>query len=382
MRTKCCVSILFLLALFLSQLSDGPCPLLSVAADGDDQAAIQTLVEAMTEAVFAQDRDTYLSYVDLSDPVFALEHSRWVDEWATTTPVDRFSLAVDNIRVRGEEATAKMTMKWALRPDTSYVQADYPVRFTRDSGGTWRYAGEYWIMYEAGVKFRVLFTPGREDVAYTLIDLLPDVYDHVTDSLHYQPSDVTEIKLYENSEAIVANTLLSLPPISGWNEPGESLKLVIRPDDGYMQSVLAHELTHKLTFDMAGTAHGQFPWWVEEGIAQYVASEYWEYGRASETLAAVIQWQEHGQLADWDTISDFKTTPQPLWRYVYPQGFAFIVYVTETFGESARNDWLRDMAGEMDVYAASEAVFDQSFETLVNGFEAWLITQAVEAQAG
>jgi hypothetical protein len=51
---------------------------------------IAELVASMQAAVEAADRDAYLALVDLSDPRFALEHTRWADDWAGANPVDQY----------------------------------------------------------------------------------------------------------------------------------------------------------------------------------------------------------------------------------------------------------------------------------------------------
>ncbi len=37
---------------------------------------------------------------------------------------------------------------------------------------------------------------------------------------------------------------------------------------------MAHEFTHFLEFEMAGTARSRLPWWLSEGLAVYVANDY------------------------------------------------------------------------------------------------------------
>jgi hypothetical protein len=344
-------------------------------APGSDEAAITALVEVMADAVHAQDRAAYLDVVDLSDPVFAVEHTRWADEWASEAPVDRFSLSVEDIQVDGDTATGDLTMKWALRQNVSFQVAEYPVLFRRGEDGVWRYAGELWITYETE-QFIVRAAPGLEPVAETVLDLLPDIYAHATSSIDHAPAAATEIKLYATPEALIANTLLSLPVIAGWNEPGEALKLVApTADTEYLQIVLAHEFTHKLTFDMADTTQGNYPWWLAEGIAEYVASEYWGEARLALESDTIRTIWEDGKWVAWDQISDFDTTPVRLWRFVYPQGFAMVSYVTEVYGEARRNDWLSYMAVEMSLDEATQAALGRSFADLDQGFQVWLAEQ-------
>jgi hypothetical protein len=184
-----------------------------------------------------------------------------------------------------------------------------------------------------------------------------------------------EIKLYAQPEALVANTLLSLPLIAGWNEPGEALKLVHRPDGAPLTGTIAHELTHFAGFDRAGTKRSRMPWWLDEGIATYVASQL-PGAPAQDRLAQVIQWNAEGTLAPWAEMAVFEDAPVELWTYVYPQGYAMVRFVTERFGQEERNAWLAAMATEIEIDAATPAVLGRSFDQLDTEFRAWLASQA------
>lgn len=348
-------------------------PLATLAATSDssaDESSINTLVANMQKAVLAQDRAGYLSYVDQSDPVFWLEHTRWADDWSKKPVVTAFSLRIQKLAVTDRDATADLTMQWTTTENRART-ARYPARFRRGDDGLWRYAGEAWTTLETE-HFRVRTLPGLEGVAKDLVGALPEVYDHVTSSLNFKPAAINEIKLYPTSEALGANTLLSLPPISGWNEPGEALKLFTKPDSAPPKATLAHEFTHFISFEMAGTAHSRMPWWLEEGIAEYVGSKFWSEARQQARLDQVRKLATDNRLAAWDTISDFENTPVNLWQYVYPQGYAFVRYVTETYGVQRRNDWLKAMAKDMNLPEATKSALGVSFDDLNAAFGAWL----------
>lgn len=353
-------------------------PASAQADPGADRAAIEALVGEMEEAVLNQDRTAYLERVDLSDPVFASEHTYWVDDWAEAAPLDRFSLNVANIQPDSDAATADLTMRWALLPDTSYREAIFPVQFVRGEDGAWRYAGEAWVAVEAD-HFLVQAFPGMEEAAEQLITALPDIYAHATSSLGHWPDAVVEIKLYDTSDALGGTIALSLPPIRGWNEPGESLKMLVLDGELPSAAVLAHELTHFLNFDMADTSHGSYPWWLLEGVAQYVSAQYRDEEWASAQLAGVQELYIEGELAPWELMSNFEETPTYLWRFVYPQGYVFTRFVTETYSPAQRNAWLWALAGNETLNAATESAFGVTFAELDEAFGVWLVSQPLDA---
>jgi hypothetical protein len=337
----------------------------SQAAD----AAISALVASMAAAVRAGDRAGYLALVDLSDPVFALEHGRWADDWSGPNPPRSYSLQVADIAIEEPAATARLTVTWMGQADEGPRTATFAVRFANGARG-WRYAGEDWVTTQAA-HVRIQVAPGLEDEVPEIVADFPAIYDHVTATLGYEPGAALQIKLYADAPALVANTLLSLPDIRGWNEPGEALKLQVGDGDPPLSPVIAHELTHFLGFDRAGTHRSRMPWWLDEGLASF-AGAHFEGAQAPDRLAQVIEWQAAGELAPWDAMAVFEEAPRELWRFVYPQGYAMVRYVTERYGEAVRNDWLAAMATEMDIDGATPSVLGLSFDALDAAFREWL----------
>ena len=372
MHPRRLVVLRIVLVLLVAALPVGLLPyrIAAQTTPGDDEAAITSLVTAMENAVQRQDRDAYLNHIDLSDPVFAREQAYWVDDWKRIRTLDELAMRVSTIRVEGDQATAALEIGWT-QPGGTSRSARFPARFVRGTDSAWRYAGEAWVTSETD-RFRVHAFPRMERAARKLTAALPALYRHVTTSLDYQPLSTIEIKLYDTPDNMGATIALSLPPIHGWNEPGQSLKMLARPDTMPSPATLAHELTHFVMYDMAGTTYGNYPWWLAEGVAQYMASDYWDAKQSADTLQQVRDLSAAGELVDWSAISDFETTPVPLWSYVYPQGYAFVVYVTERFGPDERNVWLKDMAVEMGLDAASQAALGTPFEALDREFRAWL----------
>ena len=349
-----------------SQVATSPSPRFVAANE------IRTLVELMAAAVLAGDRAGYLALVDLSNPTFALEHTRWVDDWSGPNQAKEYSVQIVELVIDGDEATGRMDVNWLI-PGTGQYEylrtTSYQVRFTGGLGA-WRYAGERWVDTQIE-HFLIHVAPELRGSTTAVEADLPGIYDHVTSALAYEPGAPLEIKIYQNAAALVATTLLSLPDIRGWNEPGEALKIYFSPGTPSVASIIAHEFTHFICFDRAGTQRTRAPWWLEEGIASYVASSYEGSARA-DWLDEVMAWEASGELAPWDSMAIFEDTPVEMWRFVYPQGYAMTRYVTEEYGEAQRNAWLAAMAIEMDINEATPSVLGVSFDALDAAFRGWL----------
>lgn len=338
--------------------------------DPGTPTSIVDLVDTMELLVLAGDAGAYLGKIDLSDPVFATEHTRWAQDWATNPP-EAFDLSVSDVTLDGSTATGTLTVRWSAgsQPERS---ADLDVSFTQADDGTWEYAGERWVTHETD-HFRIRVAPGLESEIPAIEADLPEVYEHVTGSIGYAPNGTMEIKVYPDASSLVATVQLGLPDIRGWNEPGEALKVRVDPQNPTLTPTIAHEFTHFAEFDQAGTQRSRQPWWLSEGIATYVAEPFGTPGSGDERLATVREWAEEGALADWSAMEVFEETPQDLWTYVYPQGYAMTRYVTETYGEDARNEWLAAMSTEMDIEAATDSVLGLEFDELAADFEDWLL---------
>jgi hypothetical protein len=351
-------------------------PTATPVAESDAGEAIARVLRNMQNAVLTRNADAYLEQVALdSDPVFALEHRRWVEDWDTATGgVIQFAMEIRNLVVEGDTATAELNMTWSALVDVRVSRgADYPVRFLRGADGQWRYAGEAWVDPIETEHFIVRAMPGTEDTAAEMAIFLPDVYAHVTQSLGHELDTMQEIKIYDTAWDLIGTTRLSLMrEIAGWNEPGESLKLVV--DSALEERIIAHELTHSVTFDIAG-GRGEYPWWLSEGISEYVAATGFET-RSDRTrrLLMVDEERRTNGLAQWDDIDVFEETPEALWRYAYLQGYAFVAYVTDVYGQDARNAWIRAVAAD-GIEAGTQAVFEITFDDLDNAFLPWLEEQ-------
>lgn len=321
----------------------------------------------MEAAVLAGDREAYLALVDLSDPVFATEHTRFADDWVVNPPSE-YDLTIADLVVDGPAATGVLSTTWATTQDVRTAVLE--VRFTQRNGA-WLYAGEEWVTQEVE-HFRIRVAPGLEAQFPVITESLPDIYDYVTTHFEWVPTTDMEIKLYTGPAELVAMTWLSLPDIRGWNEPGESLKLQLGPDESSPTSTIAHEFTHFLEFDRAGTQRSRMPWWLSEGIASFFGYHFDDTGVAQFQLDRVRDWAANGELADWDAMAVFEETPREIWTNVYAQGYAFTAFITDSYGETKRNRWLAAMAVDSDIAEATQEILGISFADLDAQFVEWL----------
>ncbi len=344
----------------------------------DPAGAIARLVDALQSAVLRRDRAAYLALVDLSDPIFALEQRRWVDDWAAPGVVLRFSLAIRNLTLAadGQAASADLTMTWSTLADLQTSRsADFPVRFTQGADGQWRYAGEDWAATLEAGPFLVRALPGLEAPAAAVAASLPEVYAQVTQALEHVPAGPLEVKLYDHAWALIATTRLSLAAATdGWSAPGEAIKIAVADSGGTAgadEVTLAYHLARYTLLDVVAGASGNLPVWALEGAAEAIAARY---RTQADRNARLLQLQERRRargLAAWDDLAAPAQLAADLNELARLQGYALLTYVSETYGQTACNVWLRGLAAA-SAEAATPSALGVSFATLNENFLAWL----------
>ena len=239
--------------------------------------------------------------------------------------------------------------------------------------GAWVYTGRVWEEHDAdGV--RVLIPPGDADaagMARYLADRVGPIRASVEAELDERLGADPVVKIYLDMASLQKSIALSYTdPLGGWNEPGESIKLLGRA--GFvgpgLDTVLAHELGHAVSFEY-GPSIITAPWWALEGIAEIAADPFRPRARADRAVAMAQQ----DRLMPFESLADFRGEAMNHMREVYVQGRSMLAYIGERFGRDARNDWLRSMGAGAGLDAATRSVLGVPFETLDRGWRGWLL---------
>jgi hypothetical protein len=338
----------------------------SSLAFANTEADLNNIVVKMQNAILSQNKNAYLELVDVSDPVFALEHSRWVEDWVNH-PVKQLELKFVLLEESLYSAIGTLTWKYQNR-DGLRIVANYPVVFHALEHG-WLYAGEYWLELKTA-NTSVKYAPGLQNQANSVLERLPEIGAHVANSLEFQSQATTIVKIYDSKEAITQSVGLGWSLFTGWNEPGEAIKVSSEYGINISSSVLAHEITHNYAFELFGAS--SFPWWLDEGLAEYVASKYWNSSQIESIQRKVADWAKMGELQAWDNMAVLDETPTSLWKFVYAQGFAFVRYLTDIYGQKSRNQWLNQISSGRSLTEAAQVQFGKTFGQLDQDFLLWL----------
>lgn len=347
---------------------------------------LNRLVAHMELAVKGGDLDGYLSYVWKGDPVFLADHTRWAQDWKAH-PLDVFDMAIFSIRsVSDTTATARMSINWRQANgggNGSAGGSTVSVVFYRQ-GVQWFFGGEDWKTLDAG-KIRLYYFSNdivdNTTQAYLVAGYLPGIYTVLTREFDFVPEHGAALKLYDNATTLQNWTRTSMPEIQQWNEPGESIKLALGPNDTPPQEdEIAREYTRFLLYEMSGGTHGHFPWWLEEGITQYGGTLFQPLSQRNRTLRRIAARSaapttSGAGLFEWSALTTEPHLLQNDMDLAAAQGYTLVRYVTETYGTASRNAWIRAMAAQSTVDEACQAQLGIRFEDLDAQWRAWLKTQ-------
>jgi len=336
------------------------------------------MLRDMAASCIAGDGAAYLRHVASGDQEFRNEQKYFANDLTKKHAAEcAFTLA--DLRESEASATGELTIEWTM-PEGRGRKVSFDARFLKEDG-QWKFAGETWAMHEApGVM--VLHDPGLDELAERVVTAFGDVRAHVEDGFSLAdkelPKKTQKIKLYGTMKHLQASISLSyVDGLSGWNEPGESIKILSSPRTGVNQlrPLLAHEYGHVATFEL-GAQSNSMPWWVLEGVAE-LSSEKW----ARKPDGLVKAWAEKGRLAPWEEITDFETV-KGKWRgHVYTQGHHMLGFISDKWEREGRVAWLSAMALGQTIDEASKSALGVSFAQLDAQWRASLPAQKPEEPA-
>jgi len=345
----------------------------STSVDPSARFAIESMLRDLATACMAGDTDGYMKHVSQGDREFLNEQWYFARDLAKK-PASECQWTISELNFNNHRATGLLTIEWTML-GAKPRSVSFDVAFEQlpaEESGVWRYAGETWKRHEApGVL--VLFDPQFKELPARVADAFLHVRSHVEAGFlltNKQLSTRTQkLKLYKTMKHLQASICLSyVDGLSGWNEPGESIKLLAREQSTpkSLHYLIAHEYGHVATFELGPKAN-EIAWWILEGVAE-LSAESW--GTTSQGI--VSAWATHGRLAPWEEITNFETV-RPKWRgHVYSQGHHMLGYISESFGREKRVAWLSALAAGATLDSATFEQLKLTFEQLDRNWRASL----------
>ncbi|MBL4592136.1 MAG: hypothetical protein JKY96_09280 [Phycisphaerales bacterium] len=353
-----------------------------VPAVSEVSATIDMLLLSMEDAINRGDAGAYMALVDTGDPIFATEQRAWangsIEESVEDVMIARVWDAM--IEMNGaDEAVTMIEIVWHIAEEELDRSYTFEARFVPVGlpEGAWVFAGRAWTARDVGDGVVVYSDDVFDGPRELVIERVPELRSEVESALGVQLDEDISVKVYPDVSSLQASISMAYTDyLSGWNEPGESIKILGRKDlDGErFDTLLAHEIGHAVSFAM-GKEMINAPWWVLEGIAE-VAAEPFRAGESDTRVQRLVKLRRNDELRDWDLLADFGGEANNHAMFVYLQGWGMVHHITEFYGADKRNAWLGEMGKGETLDQATRNALGISFGSLDNQWRAMLAAQA------
>lgn len=349
--------------------ADSPLP-----ADAIESIRVNQVISAMESAIAKADIGAYMALVDPSDAVFATEQRAWITD-LQSHPVDDVEITIawsEPVRLQSDgSAIAPIEIAWHVEGEELDRHFAYQALFEPVGAvnGQWIFAGRAWDIFDGDTPgVRVYSDYVHEELAYLCADRVEHLRDKIAENMGFdysqtEPKEVV-VKVYPDMSSLQASIYLSYTDrLSGWNEPGESIKILGRENytTERLDPLLAHEIGHAVSFEF-GPEINLAPWWTLEGIAE-VASGLFRDSWESKNKR-IVNLAKKDDLREWSLLSDFRGEANNHAMYVYLQGWSMIDYIDRIHTIEKRNLWFAQLGEGATLEEASVSVLGITFEQL------------------
>jgi hypothetical protein len=339
-----------------------------------ESVRVQAVVGAMQSAIERDDVGAYMAQINPSDSVLITEHRAWFADLDVSPVNDLFiGLSPDEPVVLEDDgsAIAQLSITWQVPGEQESRRYDMPARFEPigSPNGQWHFAGRAWdIAMTDTPGVRIYCDEAHEPIAQLARERVPVLRDRIAEDMGIDPKlgDLHEVvvKIYPRMRELQASIYPSYTAgISGWNEPGESIKILGRDEmkQDRLDPLLAHELGHAVSFEY-GPEINFAPWWSLEGVAEVAAGLFRDSWESKNRRIAKLA--QRDDLRDWDLLADFKGEAVNHAMHVYLQGWSMVDFIDRSFGKDARNAWFIRLGHGDTLNQASRSALGIGFDQL------------------
>ncbi|MEI4770093.1 hypothetical protein WAX74_10635 [Psychrobacillus sp. FJAT-51614] len=299
----------------------------------DESELVKSQLVPMLEAIDNNDEEGFLEFQNSANSLFYKEQKRWMEEaifkkeqgYTFTVNIGEVNLMssekgdvelIVNMKYQDKETQNKVIYS-IVKLNNKWVIDDVPFKTISEGN------------------IAVLYVSELEEEALTVLREASDIVHLYNNEFGWTPKDMT-IKLYDSREQISAT--IPWTGSTGWNETGESLKLMIEPSGPSTSlstlTILAHELAHQMLSDFSNDNASLY---IQEGFAtllQHVVEKDGE-GKLLINLNN-LPYREHKLLSNRDlvfySIDELNKLDYTKTFEIYGLGFLLTDYLIKSHG--------------------------------------------------
>lgn len=229
---------------------------------------IEELIQVQLTSIVHNDIESYIKTLDPSKPHYIAEKKSWFRDIVSSNIDDLEIEVIDSKKLNEKEVLVTLNQNY------TFNGREYNLVFEN------KYIKNKDRWFDADLNFNeietdhfvVKYLDGYEKTAQLAAEGAEEAYDIIIKRIGIKPKDKTVIKIYKDKELLRQSVKLSFAwQFAGWYEYPESIKTLVYDSKDIYKSIIAHELTHKITISVS---NNNLPYWFSEGLAEYFTNYY------------------------------------------------------------------------------------------------------------
>lgn len=303
---------------------------------------VQKEFDALPLSVNENNQDQFMSLQNEKNELFYHEQKRWFEEVVYKKKSGyEYTLNIENITVNtADSGTVDIVLGIKNASENIDVQHKVTYKIVNDNG--WKLDDLPFKVINDGI-YSIYYLEKNEAEAEKLLADSKEIVDLYKTAFGWDPAEIN-IKLFNQMNEMAA----TIPGIrmSGWNEKGESFKVLYDGNSSGTFQYLSHELTHTLLSDLTNDNASLY---IQEGLATLLqklvrvgssgkVEMYLDYSDSFVDLT-----KQRGPLLTLEEVAKLNYSDFESKDVFYKQGSFFVNFLIRAYGMDKFKEFLKEL---------------------------------------
>ena len=215
----------------------------------------------LSESVEQNDVATFMTFQNEENVLFYKEQQRWFEEVLYKKEKGyEYNIELSNVVLNSEDnGQIDFVVSINLPSSTEGMVHNVSYEIIKNQE-KWKLNDIPFEELSEGI-FTIYYLDGQENVANHVLEDTKDIVELYSSTFGWQPETIN-VKLYDSMQEL--NATIPWTRAGGWNEKGESYKLIANTTEEAKFALLSHELTHTFLSDLTNDNASLY---LQEGLA-------------------------------------------------------------------------------------------------------------------
>jgi len=215
----------------------------------------------LSESVEQNDVATFMTFQNEENVLFYKEQQRWFEEVVYKKEKGyEYNIELSNVVLNSEDnGQIDFVVSINLPSSTEGMVHNVSYEIIKNQE-KWKLNDIPFEELSEGI-FTIYYLDGQENVANHVLEDTKDIVELYSSTFGWQPETIN-VKLYDSMQEL--NATIPWTRAGGWNEKGESYKLIANTTEEAKFALLSHELTHTFLSDLTNDNASLY---LQEGLA-------------------------------------------------------------------------------------------------------------------